>query len=207
MKHSLSILVLLISLFCSTTGKAQEWDADKPILFLGSSTMEFWGPRLGVDFPGLKILDLGAGGSKFNFLLENAEKWIRLHPSERIVIYSGDNDIADGASVDEVLRNASQLIEVFHQNLPQAQIYLISVKICPERMRFISTIRKVNEKFKALEQERPYLTYVDTASTLLDASELPVREYFRRDGVHLSDSGYVEWAKVLFPVLHAPRNF
>ena len=208
MKQILSFLVLLLSLICSTTVMAKEWNADKPILFLGSSTIELWGQRLGVDFPGLNIINLGAGGSKFYYLLENAEKWIQLHPNtDRIVIYSGDNDIADGDSADKVLSNASELIDIFHKKLPQAQLYLISVKICPDRMRFVSTVRKVNEDFKALEHERPYLTYVDTASTLLDGSGLPIRDYFRADGVHLTDGGYEEWAKVLFPVLRDSLNY
>ena len=88
MKHL--ILALVFVLPALAAGK-------ETLLMMGSSTMEFWksAPQ---DFSNYNVINMGKGGTEYKFLVENAGAWAKQYPASKILVYSGDNDFASGAS-------------------------------------------------------------------------------------------------------------
>ncbi len=102
--------ILFLFLFISINTFAQEYqniwqteidafdklDGNNPlqdgILFTGSSSIRMWKDPA-KDFNNPKILNRGFGGSQIIDLIENFDRVILKYHPNKIVIYSGDNDV------------------------------------------------------------------------------------------------------------------
>jgi len=187
----LGLLTLLFSLH-STASEANT------LLFIGSSTMEFW-TTAQEDFPSYQVVNVGKGGTDYRYLVENAESWAKQYPASGIVIYSGDNDITNGDSAQTVAGNFAATVEILHRKLPNAKIFVISVKPCPapDRWKNIGEIRLANSLIKKEAGTLGYVTFVDIFGSMLDGSGKPSPKLFREDGVHMTRDGYLLWKKIL----------
>jgi lysophospholipase L1-like esterase len=65
----------------------------------------------------------------------------------------------------------------------------------------VDQVRELNGKLKVWCAERPWTRWVETAAYLEDENGQPIDKYFAADQLHLSPEGYVEWEKILGPVL------
>lgn len=170
------------------------------LVFMGSSTIQFW-ETMQEDFPQFETVNLGVWGSDYGDLLNDVMRFIDEHPSPRYVIYSGDNDIANGSPPEEVLARLTKLSEIIHGALPQARLYVISIKPTPERRAHIPEIRIANRMIRDFASKSGLITFVDTFSLMLDDQGNPRPELFREDGLHMNADGYVIWRKTLMPFL------
>ena len=73
------------------------------ILFVGSSSIRYW-TNLAADFPELKVINRGFGGSHVADTTYFADRIIFPYEPSKIVVYAGDNDIGRGASPEQVLK-------------------------------------------------------------------------------------------------------
>src|SRR5580693_8961009 len=73
-----------------------------PVLFYGSSSIRFW-PDLRRDFPGRPVLNRGFGGASLADCVHFFDRLIVPYAPRVLVLYAGDNDLANGHKPQDVL--------------------------------------------------------------------------------------------------------
>ncbi|WP_166442978.1 GDSL-type esterase/lipase family protein [Phragmitibacter flavus] len=169
------------------------------IVFTGSSSIRLW--KLGEAFADLPVLNRGFGGSVANDLIVYADQVVLRYEPKVLVVYTGSNDINAKLTVEEALADFTGFLELVNRKLPETKVLVNPVKISRKRIEQIEKVRELNGKLKAWCAERPWTRWVETAQYLEDENGQPIDRFFAKDQLHLSPEGYVEWEKILGPVL------
>ncbi len=165
------------------------------IVFLGNSITE--GFDLEHYFPDALPINRGISGDHTDGLLERLEySVISLKPSQLFILI-GINDIGAGDPSSLILKNYYSLIEKLAETLPNSKIYIQSVlpttqqwTNCPKD-KIILINQKILEyciKFK--------FTWIDLHTKFV-TNDGYLNNSLTEDGLHLNDTGYALWAKVL----------
>ncbi|TDU71375.1 lysophospholipase L1-like esterase [Prosthecobacter fusiformis] len=170
------------------------------IVFTGSSSIRLW-KTLEKDFANLPVLNRGFGGSVANDLVVHFDTLVARHEPKLIVTYTGSNDINAGLTVEETLSDYTRFLNKVHEQLPEARVIITSVKIGEKRITQIPQVHEVNRQLKMWAEDHDWARYVDCTSYLADEKGHPIRIYYAKDLLHLSPEGYVEWTKILDPIL------
>jgi len=128
------------------------------ILFIGSSSIRLWND-LEQRFAPSPIIKRGVGGSELWQLVDYFTPYILFpyHP-RKIFIYAGENDIAGGKTASFVSAEFTKLWTIIHQQLPDAEIYFMSIKPSPVRFKFYPQVDQANELIKTyLSNKMPWL--------------------------------------------------
>ena len=210
--------ILLLFLFISINSFAQEYqniwqeeinafdalNGTNPfqdgILFTGSSSIRLW-KNPAKDFNNPQILNRGFGGSKIIDLIENFDRIILKYHPNKIVIYSGDNDIYDGKSAEIVFGDFCTLFGMIKAKLPNAQVYYIAIKPSLNRWEKVLEMKKANTMINEFLNYKSHGTYIDIFSPMIGLSGKPSEKWFMEDGLHLSPEGYELWTKILAPYI------
>jgi lysophospholipase L1-like esterase len=171
------------------------------LLLMGSSTIDRWNPAwFPQDFPQFIVSKYALSGSDFSYLLDALKKNpdpITTAQATKVVIYGGDNDLAEGRSEAEVLQDAITLSQSIHKTHPNVLTFILSVKICPARINLALTIEDLNQKLQASAAEN-FFQFVDTYHSLLDKEGKPIDSFFDpSDHLHLNRVGYAKWAAII----------
>ena len=166
------------------------------ILFTGSSSIRLW-THLTADLPGRTVLNRGFGGSQMSDLLHFFDRVVLPYHPAMIVVYEGDNDLADGKTVDAVFADFRTFLQRVQETLPDTSVALLAVKPSPARRLLLEEQRDLNRRLRELAAKEPRLSFIDTATPLLapDGSMRP--ELYREDGLHLDADGYAIWRKAV----------
>lgn len=193
-----SILFVLFIFFFNQIDLSAKPEAE-PILFIGSSTIEYWKASQQKNFPNQQIINLGKGGTQFTYLVENIQAWLEKYPVNRIVVYSGDNDLASGKKPEEVLQDFNKLIRLMRSMSISSKIYVFSVKPCiePHRNRLIPEVKQLNLLMQKHIEQQQGIIYLDVFTAMTDDQGLPLKTYFKEDGIHLNETGYELWSQLL----------
>ncbi|HEX5739701.1 MAG TPA: GDSL-type esterase/lipase family protein, partial [Hydrogenophaga sp.] len=114
-----------------------------------------------------------------------------------VVVYAGENDLAAGATPQQVLDRFEAFVQRIKGALPESRIAFVSIKPSPLRAAMIPAVRETNELVRAYSQTEPQLAFIDVFSEMLDASGQPRAELFSSDRLHLSADGYSLWQKLI----------
>ncbi|GGH20972.1 GDSL-type esterase/lipase family protein [Mucilaginibacter phyllosphaerae] len=174
--------------------------AKNGILFIGSSSIRKW-TDLEQRFSGKPIIRRGVGGCTIEQLVDYYTPYIMYpyHP-RKIFIYAGENDIAAGKTGKFTAREFYKLWAMIKQNLPDAEIYYLSIKPSPSRAKFLPEVRMANSMIKDFIKARRKTHYIDIASAILTPATLkPDTALFESDMLHLNSKGYDKWQAVLQP--------
>lgn len=176
--------------------------ADKgSLVFFGDSITQGWGARLPKLFPGAKTANRGIGGDTTRGMLYRfKEDVIDLDPTG-VVMLMGTNDLADGASKEDIVGNVKLMLLMLKAKQPGLPVILCTVfPSNASKDRPPEKIKELNEALLAAVKGDSVVTVVDTWSMFADAEgNAPVAEF--PDLLHLNDAGYEKWAKALRPVL------
>lgn len=167
-----------------------------PIIFAGSSSIRIW-DSLQSDFAGWPALNRGFGGSHYRHLWELRERVILKYRPRAVVLYSGDNDLADGWAVDSVVGYMTNLVNAIRRELPETHIAVLSIKPSPARLWAIELQRRFNSSARQFCNAGTNLHFVDVASAMLDQTGQPRPELFQSDRTHLNAMGYALWRDLL----------
>jgi len=168
----------------------------RAILFVGSSSVRLW-KTLAQDFPDLKVINRGFGGSQIADSLAFADRIILPYKPRMVVLYAGDNDIAAGKSPDEVFADFKNLTEKIHAKLPRTRIAFISIKPSPSRWPLVDKIKTANRLVADHCREDKRLDYIDVFTPMLVADGTPRPELFVEDKLHLNAEGYSLWTRII----------
>lgn len=171
------------------------------VLCVGSSSIRMWHDDLAKDLAPLTVIGRGFGGSNTNDLLHYADRIVIKYKPRAIMIYEGDNDIAQGIKPRAVVATYKRLLDKIERDLPCCRVYLLAVKPSPKRWKFWPKMKRVNEGLAELADDRKAVTYLDIASPMLNADGQPRADLFIKDNLHLNRAGYDLWRDTVRPIL------
>ena len=171
-------------------------------MFTGSSSIEQWG-TLPADFPRLRVVNRGIGGTGLADLLAFAPLLVYPLGPKLIVIYAGENDLAEGRTPEEIVRRFEQLCGQVRQFAPRARWLFLSLKPSPCRPELLGAVRDTNTRLAVRAARERHGTFVDVCTPMLGADGRARGELFVEDRLHLNAAGYQLWARILAPILLA----
>jgi len=169
--------------------------AEETILFTGSSSIRKW-ENISHYFPDNQIINTGFGGSQMSDLLFYVEQLILKHKPNRIFIYEGDNDIAYGKSIDEIMLTTAEMTDRITRENQDIVIVFISAKPSIARWELKDKYLALNIALKAYCDNKSNVYFVDVWQAMIDKDGLPRKELFAKDGLHMTEAGYWLWAKL-----------
>jgi len=165
-------------------------------LFYGSSSIRQW-TNLADDFKNLSTVNLGFGGSTLAACAWFFDRIMSGYRPNRIIIYAGDNDLADGRHPQEVCLFFKELIEAVRKKYGTIPCYFISLKPSIARWGLIDQFKYTNEIISKEINHHPNWSWVEIFTPMLNDEGKPNSDYFVADGLHLSRKGYQLWATIL----------
>lgn len=176
------------------------------ILFTGSSSVRHWHKHLDQDFQGLQVIGRGFGGSTMPELLNYMDRLVLPYEPRAVVVYEGDNDIASGRTVDQVVSDFREFRKRLKRKLPDCHLFILSVKPSPSREKVWGRAREVNEKLAAWCDSEKGLTFIDVATPMLNEAGKPRPDLFLMDRLHMNRDGYKIWLETIRPYLTKFQN-
>jgi len=167
------------------------------VLFVGSSSIRLW-KTLPQDFPDLKVINRGFGGSQVADSVRYADRIVLPYRPRVVVLYAGDNDLAAGKSPQQVLADFQAFIGKVHGALPDTPVLYLSIKPSVARWHLIDKIRQANrliEEYAATSKGK--VVYVDVFTPLLTPDGQPRPDLLIADGLHLNAEGYRLWTPIV----------
>lgn len=170
------------------------------VLFIGSSSIHAW-TSLATDFPGVPVINRGFGGSAIADSTFYVDRIVTPYHPKVIVMYVGDNDIAEGASAYQVVKDFRAFVTRVRRDLPTVDIVYLSIKPSLARQALWPVMRDANARIAQWMRGKPHLRFIDNTQSMLDAQGHPRAELLREDGLHMKPAGYAIWSAALRPVL------
>ena len=166
------------------------------VLFVGSSTIRLWS-HLSQDFRDHPVINRGFGGSTMADTQYFAKQLVLQYKPRQVLVYAGDNDLAEGRSPQQVLESFRGFVETVRKDLPNTRVSYISIKPSPMRAFLLPKIRETNALISAYVQTVSNSAYIDIFTPMLDASGAPRADFYGPDRLHMNDSGYALWTSII----------
>ena len=166
------------------------------VIFYGSSTVRLW-TGLEQDFPDVKPVNAGFGGSTLAACAWFFERLIAPAQPRTLVLYAGDNDLGDNRHPEEVYLSFCALAAKIQRDLPDTDVTFISIKPSPSRWHIVEQIRAANRYIENEIKRLPRFSFVDLTSVMLTTDGKPRKELYQADGLHMNSDGYALWRREL----------
>lgn len=170
------------------------------VVFVGSSSIRLWQDLEG-QFRNTVVVQRGFGGARLSDCLEHLDQLVIAYRPRMVLLYAGDNDLAEGATPREVFERFVTFAERVRERLSTTRLAFISIKPSPARVALLQQARITNRLIEIYARGRPDLVYIDVYYPMLDSDGLPRGELFAADRLHLNAAGYALWREVLAPHL------
>jgi len=170
------------------------------ILFVGSSSIRLW--DLKESFPDRASSNHGFGGSQMADSVQFFERIVAPVKPSIIVVYAGDNDIAQKKTPQVVDEDFARFVAKVEVQLPDCRkVVYVAIKPSVQRWALADKIKSTNQLIQARCKMNDRLDYLDIWTPMLDGSGQPRPELFVKDGLHLNSDGYQIWNTALEPLL------
>ncbi len=186
-----------VSLDAFDAADKQKAPAAGGVLFVGSSSIRLWDDLETQFGEASHIVKRGFGGSRLSDCASLVQRLVVPYAPRLVVVYAGDNDLAEGATPEQVADSFQRFVENVRASLPTARIAYVSIKPSPARAALMASISTTNDLIARMASHTGNLDYIDVHSKMLDADGQPRRELFRADALHLNDEGYALWRSVI----------
>jgi lysophospholipase L1-like esterase len=153
------------------------------------------------DFPGIKVINRGFGGSEIADSTFYIDRIVTPYLPGMIVFYSGDNDLSNGKTPQQVLDDYKAFVSRVRIKLPSTRIAFISVKPIPARSSIIDRMRQANALIRTYSSHDKKLLFIDAFTPMLGKDGNPRTELFGPDHLHMNSQGYDLWKSVVAPYL------
>jgi len=170
------------------------------VLFIGSSSIRFW-KSLASDFPEVKTINRGFGGSEIDDATFFADRIVAPYHPRAIVMYAGDNDLADGDSPAHVRDDFAAFVRKARALDPAVPIAFIAIKPSVARKALLPQIRQANALVRRYATSQRGVTYLDVFTPMLGSDGQPQAKWFIGDGLHMNRAGYALWIGIVRPWL------
>ena len=170
------------------------------VLFIGSSSIRFW-KSLASDFPEMRTINRGFGGSEIDDATFFADRIVAPYHPRAIVMYAGDNDLADGDSPARVRDDFAAFVRRARALDPAVPIAFIAIKPSVARKALLPQIRQANALVRRYAASQHEVTYLDVFTPMLGSDGQPQAKWFIGDGLHMNRAGYALWIGIVRPWL------
>lgn len=165
------------------------------LLFYGSSSIRLW-PSVERDFPDYPVLNRGFGGATLQDCVRAYPRLVKPYAPRLILLYSGDNDLADGHSPQHVLASLQAFLDLLEKDFPSTLVALISIKPSPIHQNQ-REIQETNRLVEALVSQRDNLTFINIYPKMLKPDGSPNELLFLDDRLHMAQAGYDIWKEAV----------
>lgn len=165
-------------------------------IFYGSSSVRLW-DNLDEYFHMYRPINLGFGGSTLAACTWYFEDIFKNHQPKAIIIYAGDNDLADGRHPEEVILFLQKLIDKIRHKYFNIPVSYISIKPSIARWNLRQSIHYTNKLAQELEKLDNNFHFINIYDAMLKDDGTPNPIYLENDGLHLSKEGYRLWNEIL----------
>lgn len=166
------------------------------VVFVGSSSIVRWS-SLQRDFPGVKAINRGFGGSELADSVFYADRIVIPYRPRIVVLYAGENDLNAGKTPETVFADFKAFVAKVHAALPQTRIVFIAIKPSPSRAKIKDQVARANALVAAECKRDRRLAYADVYTPMLTAAGEMRPELFVKDMLHLNEAGYALWAPIV----------
>lgn len=171
------------------------------VVFAGSSSFRMW-TDVQAYFPNSTIINRGFGGARLSDLIRYVNETILVYRPRQVVIYCGENDIADSAATaDMVLQKVRTLYGLIRSQFKRIPVIYVSIKPSPSRWRLHDTMMAANDLVRKFLRRQKRARFVNVWNSMLGPDGKPDPSLFRDDNLHLNAKGYAIWKKLLEPYL------
>jgi lysophospholipase L1-like esterase len=118
-----------------------------------------------------------------------------------IVVYSGDNDIANGKEPDAIVETAETFVDGLRRLANGALVVVLSAKPSIARWELKDKYIELNALLKEMLANFDYAVFVDVWTPMLNRKGELNKELFEEDGLHMNEKGYEVWKNALKPFL------
>jgi lysophospholipase L1-like esterase len=210
-------LALLPSLGQACADRPEQWQADiaafaaadrahpppaHPVLFVGSSSIRLWN-SLATDFAGRAVINRGFGGSRIRDATHYADRLVAPYHPRAIVLYAGDNDLAEGCTPEQVRDAFAAFVERARSLDADVPIAFIAIKPSMARRNLLAQIRRANALVREYARRQKDVAYLDVFTPMLGPDGQPQPTWFGTDGLHMNRQGYRLWTGLVCDWLHA----
>ncbi|WP_312090790.1 GDSL-type esterase/lipase family protein [Chryseobacterium sp.] len=210
------ILIFTFGFFFSQIKKPIFWDdiqnfkkidqqtapPENAILLLGSSSFTKW-QDVSDYFPGKTIINRGFGGSRLKDLNDYADDLLKPYHPKQIIIYCGENDLADNVNLkpETVVARYKEFYAKIRERFPTVQVDYISIKFSPSREHLWQKIKEVNSKISKFMKKEKNADYIDITQVMNDSNGNIRKDLFLDDMLHITPEGYRLWSSVMNPYM------
>ena len=166
------------------------------VVFVGSSSIRLWND-LEREFGAEGIVKRGFGGSRLADCARYVQQLVLPHKPRLVVVYAGDNDLAEGAAPADVLASYVEFVRQVRASLPEARIAYLSIKPSPSREALMPAAIQTNELIENYSKGDPKLDFIDVYTKMLDGHGRPRADLFLADALHLNAAGYAIWKSAI----------
>jgi lysophospholipase L1-like esterase len=171
------------------------------IVFIGDSrTTQF---AVGDYFPTVKVSNQGISGDSTSHLLLRIIPILRIHPG-KIFLEIGVNDVVycKKRTIEDIYNCYTKIIDTIEKITPTSKIYvtlIFPVKNKPESINTrISILNSmIAENCNVVNKHFKNIIIIDMTSALLQSNT-----YYKDDGLHLNQNGYLLWANTIRPYVN-----
>jgi lysophospholipase L1-like esterase len=165
------------------------------------SAFEEWDRKNTLLRDAVLLINRGFGGSHISDVNHYLEQTVLKYKPRVVVLYAGDNDIANNKTPSRVLADYQAFVRGVRAELPATPIVFLAVKPSIARWSLWDTARAFNDMVKAYSAGERDLHVVDLAPRMLGADGRPRPELFVEDGLHMSAAGYGLWTEAVMTAL------
>lgn len=177
------------------------------IVFLGDSITD-WYPFDSLYEDYVPIVNSGKAGYRTFEILPKLKELVYQYNPTKVFILIGTNDLNTNTGKEELVQNIEKIIKRIKKNRPKCKIYVQSIypinrtdneKIDLEKVsqRENGEIKEVNKKIQTICKKYK-VTYINMYKYLIDENG-NLAEKYTKDGLHLSDLGYLKVTSILTP--------
>lgn len=172
------------------------------VVFAGSSSFTYWDTMV-ADMKPLEVLNRGFGGSELTDLNHYANRIVVAYRPRAVVVYEGDNDLAEGSrkTPESVANDFRNFVQIVHGALPDTWIYVLSIKPSKLRWNQWPRMKAANKLIQDYAATQERVQYIDVATSMFDAQGNLPRDLFKFDGLHPTTKLYAMWTAIIKPIL------
>ena len=177
--------------------------ADNSILFVGSSSFNYW-KDISNYFPGYAIINRGFGGSSLTDIIHFNQETILKYKPKQIYIYCGENDIAasDTITPQIVFERFKTLHSIIRTHLGNnIPVMYVSIKPSVARWSMEDKFVTANSLIRNFINKQKQTQFLDVHSAMLDTNGEVYKDIFIADKLHMNAKGYAIWQKIIAPTL------
>ncbi|WP_258101527.1 GDSL-type esterase/lipase family protein [Marinoscillum pacificum] len=165
-------------------------------VFYGSSSIRLW-ESLEEDMAPLNVLNLGFGGSSFSWCIYYFDRLFTKIKPKHIVIYVGDNDLANGIPPEKVVKKFRTLASLIRTSFPHTPMDFITIKPSPSRTYLLPEIKLTNSLIRKELMNVEKASLINIFDSMLSENGVARPELYLEDELHMNAKGYKIWKGVV----------